>query len=446
LLSLKQRGPRIDFRSRRYHLLTPLLALSLLFVAVGPMGSSASASGSGTIQGTVFQDLNRNGVQDTGEAPLASQELSLFDGNGQYLAHAYSDTGGNYRFTGLADGAYRVEFGSPSWWALWENWVPTTTGSIYPRRTVSLAGSATVDFGWRAIVRSTDLLSPISTYVGGNGLRVQSFDDVVPAREIYDAIMRGTVGAEAPYVTVRFDYGTSASTTAGWQGAPGSYSNYGAVCYDNYVSWLNQGDVVVSHEYGHAWTRYYDTVVQQEGELRSYLRARGLEGDSRVNSSYAWSASELAAEDYRQLLGSPTARSAPQTNRELPPASEVPGLLEFFRDTFTTPPAAPPPPPTTTPPLTVAAPSVNPTPVTKSGTVSTSISAGAKVTVEIRNASGALVRTLLSSATEPAGSLSVKWDRKDALGRRVKSGTYTAAVSATGDGGSASASSAFRVS
>ena len=336
----------------------PLLAIVFSLVALATIGGgSAVAAGTSTIQGTVFKDLNRNGVQDAGEAPLASQELSLYDGGGQYLGDTSSDTAGVYRFSGLADGAYRVQFASPSWWALRDEWVPTTTGSIQPRRNVSLAGTATADFGWRPIVRSTDLLAPISTYVGGNGLRVESFDDVVPAREIYDAVMQGTVGAEAPYVTIRFDYGTSASTTAGWQGAPGSYSNYRAVCYDNYVSWL-QGDVGVSHEYGHAWTRYNDTIVRQEGDLRSYLKARGLETDSRVNSSYAWSASELAAEDYGQLLGSPTARSAPQTNRELPPASEVSGLLEFLRDTFTTPPvAAPPPPPPPTPALTVATPS-----------------------------------------------------------------------------------------
>ena len=35
----------------------------------------------------------------------------------------------------------------------------------------------------------------------------------------------------------------------------------------------------MSHEYGHAWSLYYDTIVQQEGTLASYLKARGLDGD-----------------------------------------------------------------------------------------------------------------------------------------------------------------------
>jgi len=242
--------------------------------------------------------------------------------------------------------------------------------------------------------------------------------------------MRGTVGSEAQHVKIRFDWSTSASTVASWQEPSGGFSSFRAVCYDTWISWLTQGDVGVSHEHGHAWSLYHDVIVQQEDDLARYLRARELEGDARVNSSYAWNARELVAEDYRQLLGSPTAREAAQTNRELAPASEVPGLLEFLRDTFTTSPAPPPPPP----------------PVTKSGTVSTSVSVDAKVTVEIRAASGALVRTLLSAAEEPAGGVSVKWDRKDANGRRVKPGTYVASVTASAGGASASASTPFSVS
>jgi hypothetical protein len=443
-LSLKKRVSRIDFRGRGHRLLTPLLALSLLFVAVGPLGTSASASGSGVIQGTVFQDLNRNGVQDAEETGLANVQLYLFDGGGQYLGVVYSGASGDYQFGGLADGTYRVQFASPSWWSLRNAWVPTTTGSLLPRVTVSLAGSATADFGWRPIVRSSDITAPISSYTGANGLRVQSYDDVVPAKEIYDAVMRGAVGPEAQYVTIRFDFSPTSTTAASWQGSPGTYSNFQAACYDNYVSWLDQGDVGVSHEYGHAWTLYYDTVVQQEGTFDSYLKARGLSGDPRLGSSEAWNLKEIVAEDYRQLLGSPTARAAPQMNRDIPSAADVSGLRDFFMSTLTTPPAVLPPP--APPAVAVAAPVVNPKPVTKSGTISTSVSAAAQVTIEVRNGNGQLVRTLLSAVGRPAGGVSVVWDRKDSSGRRVKPGTYSASVRAVTPGGSASASSGFAVS
>ena len=323
--------------------------------------------------------MNRNGAVDAGEAALPDKQIYLFGADGQSLGGTYSDASGDYRFSALADGAYRVEFASPSWWSLRNDWVPTTTGSLRPKISVDLHGTATANFGWRRIVRSTDLASPLSSYTGANGLRVDSYDDVVAAREIYDAVMRGTVGAEARHVTIRFDFSPNSSTVAGWQGSPGIFSDYIAVCYDNYISWLTEGDIGVSHEYGHAWSLYYDTIVQQEGTLASYLKARGLEGDPRVNSSYSWSAREMIAEDYRQLLGSPTAQAATQMNRDIPPASEVPGLREFLTSTFTTSPGPPPPPPA--PALAVSGLTVSPTPVTKSGTVSFSLSASAAVTV-----------------------------------------------------------------
>jgi hypothetical protein len=373
----------------------------------------------------------------------------LFDASGAYVANASSDATGRYGFTGLSDGDYIVTYASPSWWGIRDTWVPTTTGSVRPSVAVHLSGSATVPFGWRTIVRSTNLDAPLSTYTGPSGLRVQSFDDVVSAQEIHDAVIVGLVGAEARDVTIRFDYSTNASTVAAWQGSAGSYANYNAVCYDNYISWIDGGDQGVSHEYGHAWSLYYDTIVQQEGTLASYLQARGLAGDSRVNSSYEWSAREMVAEDYRQLFGSPNAQAATQMNRNIPRAADVPGLRDFLGTTFTQPPSASggnPPPPTPAV-FDVTAPVVTPTPVVKSGTVSSSISEPASVTIEVRDSGGALVRTLLSSASRPAGGVSAAWDRKDASGRRAKSGTYSAVVRAvTADGRSDSASTSFSVS
>jgi hypothetical protein len=425
-------------------LLTALVAVSSW---VGAAAIPARA-GSGTISGTVFQDPNRNGVRDAGEAAWEGHQLYLFDGAGAYRATTTSDSSGRYAFAPVADGDYTVSYASPSWWAIRDAWVPTT-GSIRPTRTVRSTGGATVDFGWRTIVRSTDVAAPLSTYTGPSGLRVESFDDVVGAREIHDAVVLGQVGAEASHVTIRFDFGPDSSTVAGWQGSPGSYSNYNAICYDNYVSWLDGGDQGVSHEYGHAWSLYYDTIVRQEGTLASYLNARGLGGDPRVNTSYAWGARELVAEDYRQLLGSPNGRLATQMNREIPPAADVPGLRDFLATTFTTSPAgdpAPPPPPEPVA-LTVSTPVVSPTPVVKSAAVSTTLSTTATVTFEIRDAGGALVRTLLSSAARSAGSVKVSWDRKDSAGRRVRTGTYVAEVRAVAaDGRSARSSTAFQVS
>ena len=426
---------------RRLVLVASLLAALASFGVAG-----AGATTPGIIFGTAFKDLNRDGVAQPDEPVLADQQLYLFDVGGNYLATTKSDAAGRYEFAGLADGDYRVEYAAPSWWALRNDWVPTTTGSIFPRRAVSLPASAIADFGWRPITRSRDLGAPISVFTGSSGLRVESFTDAVEAREVYDTVMLGKVGSEAAHVTIRFDYSSTASTAAGWQGSPGSFTGYAAICYDNWVSWLEGGDQGVSHEYGHAWSLYYDTIVQQDGTLSSYLKARGLDGDPRVNSTYAWSAREMIAEDYRQLLGSPNARAAAQMNREIPPAADVTGLKEFLETTFTQAPA-PSPVPAPGPTLTVLPPEVAPAPVVKSATVATVISVGATVTMEIRNSRGGLVRTLVHGAQAPAGAVLAGWDRRDGSGRRVRGGTYKAVVTALDAGGQAvTATTSFAVS
>ena len=421
-----------------------VLTTTLAVLAASPIAARAASTPS--IAGSAFQDANRNGVRDAGEASWSGHQLYLFDGAGAYRATATTDSAGAYAFTGLSAGAYRVEYASPSWWAIRDSWAPTTTPSLKPSVVLNVSDAATVNFGWRPIVRSTNLSAPLSVYTGPSGLRVESFDDVVTARQVHDAVTQGLVGAEAAYVTVRFDAGPDSSTVAGWQGAAGSFSNYSAICYDNYVSWLDGGDQGVGHEYGHAWSLYYDTIVRQEGTLASYLQARALAGDSRVNSTYVWSARELIAEDYRQLLGSPNAQLATQMNRDIPRAADVPGLRDFLAATFTAPSGSTPPPPPA-PALTVSAPVVNPNPVVKSGSVSSTLSAPATVTIEVRDAAGALMRTLLSSAARPAGAVSAAWDRKDAAGRRVKPGSYAAEVRAVAsDGQSVRVTASFQVS
>ena len=185
--------------------------------------------------------MNRNGAPDSGEPPLADQQLYLFDADGQYVGGTYQTprafTGSRPRRRRLP-GRVRLALlvGTPGRLGAHHHRLALSHGLREP------AGSATADFGWRPIVRSTDVASPLSSYVGSNGLRVNSYNDVVDAREVYDAVMLGTVGAEAQFVTIRFDYSPNSSTVAAWQGTPGSFSDYNAVSYDNYISWLTEGD------------------------------------------------------------------------------------------------------------------------------------------------------------------------------------------------------------
>ena len=308
----------------------------------------AAAASASTISGRAFDDPGRTGVYQAGDTALSNQQIYLFDGSGNYVAQAYTATDGTYSFSGLADGPYQVSYANPSWWALRDSWVPDTTGSLFPTINVQLSGSAEADFGWRPIVRSTTLAAPISKVVGPNGLTVESYDDVVSAQTLYNTLMTGTVGGEAPFTTVRFDWSPSSTTTTSVNDSNGIYSGFQAISYVSYDSWLDTGDATLAHEYGHAWGSYYAYIVQQDATLQSYLTARGLWGNPNLNTSMVWNQWELLADDYRQLLGPPDGRAYGAMNGSLPTASEVPGLGGFLANTFTTPPA----------PLNTVAPSV----------------------------------------------------------------------------------------
>lgn len=158
------------------------------------------------------------------------------------------------RFTGLADGSYRVEFDPASWWRLRDDWVPDTTGSTSPGIDLVLSGAHRSDFGWRPIRRSTQAGAPISAYVDPSGLRVESYDDVVSAKEIHDRLLQGAlVGREASNVTVRFDLTKTGTTSTVAVQTNGVYTDYRATSNVSYVSWLD-GDGELFHEYGHAWS------------------------------------------------------------------------------------------------------------------------------------------------------------------------------------------------
>jgi hypothetical protein len=410
---------------------------------------AASAAGTSTISGVAFQDLNRNGVQDSGEAPFSGHRLYLFDGaRTAYLGTTVTDDTGRYSFTGLTDGSYGVEYESGSWSAIRDSWVPTTTGSIYPRLTLDVRGTARGDFGWRQLVRSTTAGAPISSATATNGAKVESYNDAVSASEVATALAASSLlGAEGPATTVRFGLGSSDVTSSSVLGSAGSYHDYQATSYITWGSWLGTGTRTLFHEYGHAWSGYFSRIAQQDGTLSGYLPARGLAGDSRIGSSSAWSPEEMIAEDFRELFGSAEAAGYQQMNRDIPPAADVPGLRDYLAGAFRASATSPAPQPAAAPaaPLNISGLAVNPQTVTKTGTVGFTISAPATVTVEIQSG-GKLVRSLLASSPKDAGNVSVVWDRLDSAGRRAKTGSYTAVVTASDGSSTTTASAPFKVS
>jgi hypothetical protein len=94
-----------------------------------------------TISGLKFEDVNGNGIQDTGEPGLAGWVIQLIDaGSGAVISTTTTDAAGNYQFANVAAGTFRVRE------MLQPGWVQTTANP--PDINTAVNGSASgVDFG-----------------------------------------------------------------------------------------------------------------------------------------------------------------------------------------------------------------------------------------------------------------------------------------------------------
>ena len=61
-----------------------------------------------SIKGTVYQDINNNGVQDEGEAGIEGTRVILTDADGNVIAETFTDANGDYCFEDLIPGTYKV--------------------------------------------------------------------------------------------------------------------------------------------------------------------------------------------------------------------------------------------------------------------------------------------------------------------------------------------------
>jgi hypothetical protein len=409
-----------------------LTAAAVLGSLLGWMPIRAVAAEAG-LTGAVFEDLDRDGVQDGGEPGVADLLLYLFEGD-TYLRNTRTSADGSYAFGPLADGAYRVEIAPLSWNPLRNDWVASSGTTLRPIAERTVPGAAPASLGIRRIVRSGDVNAPISSVQGANGTVVHSYNDAVPAQAVYDAILRGLTADEAPTVTVRFDLMTSDYLSYGGDG-----SGFRSTMNLTYLGWHDHGDMTLAHEYGHAWSLYYANSVIDDPTFSGYLSARGLTGDPRLGSTHGWEPAELIAEDYRQLFGSPTARVPRQENSEIPAAADVPGLRDYLRGPFMGAGAA------AGSAVSVGDLRMSPAPVKASGTATFSLSANAVVTVRILDSKGTTVRTLVDAAAQSAGAWSLPWDRKNDRGQRVKTGTYVLLVTASTASATSTATSSFSV-
>ena len=107
------------------------------------------------------------------------------------------------------------------------------------------------------------------------GLRIESFNDVIAPKRIYDALLTGTLrGAEAPFTTIRFDIRPDHFSDVSAVKVNGVWGSYRALSYISYVGWLDEGDNGLFHESGHAWSLYNAHIVQRDPALTGYLQIR----------------------------------------------------------------------------------------------------------------------------------------------------------------------------
>jgi hypothetical protein len=166
----------------------------------------------------------------------------------------------------------------------------------------------------------------IQIYSGASGWTAQQVYDLLKPNAYQLALI-------GPHLTIKVQttYATFTTTGAGTSG--GVYATFNATTYLNTNSnsvFTNSPDAAITHEYGAVWSMYHLYLTEQ-GSWTPWLQARGLLGDSRVDSSDVWSKNEMIADDYRMLFGTVAAQSEMgYVNRDVPDPRAVPGLKDFF--------------------------------------------------------------------------------------------------------------------
>jgi hypothetical protein len=95
------------------------LVLTLGFIIVQPLQADPLIPAVGSIGDFVWNDLNYNGIQDSGEPGMDGVQVNLLNNNNSIIASGTTGLGPNnlhgfYLFAGLIAGEYRVQFDLPS--------------------------------------------------------------------------------------------------------------------------------------------------------------------------------------------------------------------------------------------------------------------------------------------------------------------------------------------
>jgi putative cell wall-binding protein len=169
--------------------------------------------------------------------------------------------------------------------------------------------------------------APISAYKGASGVTIRSYSSAFNTTEklkaVYNELMKNTIGPEISYlsyVDLVPDYPQGRGTAGVWHG---QWTSAGKLSPGRKIEIFGSNDIdsetlasVLSHEYGHHFTYYH--LLNKEGKTpgnttSGFYKLRNLGAYEPIGSGYhQWEPEEIAAEDYKQLFGSPTAKASHQ--------------------------------------------------------------------------------------------------------------------------------------
>jgi len=164
----------------------------------------------------VWNDTNRNGVQDAGETGRAGVKVTLLDASGKAVANTTTDVDGHYLFNNLKPGVYSVQFDK------------TTLGTGYSFTTAHTGSDGSIDSDADA---STGITQQVTLTSGGSNHNLDA-GVVAPMATIGDRVWEdkngngvqdsGEVGLVGVKVDLKDDKGNIVKTTT--TGTDGKYS------------------------------------------------------------------------------------------------------------------------------------------------------------------------------------------------------------------------------
>ncbi|HEX9765706.1 MAG TPA: SdrD B-like domain-containing protein, partial [Nitriliruptorales bacterium] len=127
--------------TRKQNFFTTLTLIGGMTAASLVMIPAMGAESVGTIAGAVFQDTNRDGVQQSDEVGLPDVLLYVFDATGsEYLGNTRTDAAGSFSHGVVGDGDRLVTIAPTSWRDHRADWTPSNAPSIQPSWPVTVTG------------------------------------------------------------------------------------------------------------------------------------------------------------------------------------------------------------------------------------------------------------------------------------------------------------------